>query len=144
MEPDDTLCFCFHIPRLKVVNYLKRERPRRASQISDCFGAGSACGWCIPYLVRLHDEIVGDAAIRSGDITPADYEALRKRYLRDLKDGVREKNRMEGLEARPAADPLGDFDDLDDSDDLDDAGAEADGTVAEEAPDDAGDGESGS
>lgn len=109
MESEDTICFCFHIPRLKVVNYLKRERPRRASQISECFGAGSACGWCIPYLMRLHEEIVGEAAIRSGDITPADYEALRKRYLRELKDGVRTKNRMQDeTEPATAADPLGD------------------------------------
>lgn len=103
MNLDENVCYCFRITRRKIVNYLKRERPRRASQISDCFGAGSACGWCIPYLVRMHEEIVGEEAVESGDISGEDYEQLRKKYLKDLKEGLREKNLMEGR--APTNDP---------------------------------------
>ncbi len=54
MEPDDQLCLCFHVSQRKVVNYLRRENPRVASLISECLGAGTGCGWCVPYLEKLH------------------------------------------------------------------------------------------
>ena len=93
---DDTLCFCFHISRRKIVNYVKRERPRRASLISQCFGAGSGCGWCIPFLIRLHEEIMGDQVIRSASIDPTEYEAMRKTYLQEVREGKRKRNSIQG------------------------------------------------
>ena len=53
MNPDDPVCLCFHVTRRKVVNFIRVEKPRRASQLSQCFGAGTGCGWCRPYLERL-------------------------------------------------------------------------------------------
>lgn len=53
MEPDDEICLCFHVSKRKVINFLRRERPVRASQLSECFGAGTGCGWCRPLLERL-------------------------------------------------------------------------------------------
>ncbi|MEM7164302.1 MAG: (2Fe-2S)-binding protein [Planctomycetota bacterium] len=95
MDPDATLCYCFHITRRKIVNYVKRERPPRASQISQCFGAGSACGWCIPFLVKLHAEIVGDEVIDQDTMTAQEYEQMRQDYLTDLKSGSRDKNQLD-------------------------------------------------
>ena len=83
MDSDDTLCYCFHITRRKIVNYIRRTRPTRASQISDCFGAGSGCGWCIPYLTQLHQEIMGEDIVEAEDVTPEEYESMRKAYLPD-------------------------------------------------------------
>lgn len=100
MEPDDTLCYCFHVSRRKIVNYVKRERPKRASMISDCFGAGTGCGWCIPYLVKLHREIVGDEIIEGDDISGEEYERLRLEYLEEVREGNREANAMEGKRPR--------------------------------------------
>lgn len=54
MEPDDQICLCFHVSQRKVVNYLRRENPPVASLISECLGAGTGCGWCVPYLRKLH------------------------------------------------------------------------------------------
>lgn len=55
MDPDDELCLCFHVTRRKVVNFLRVERPQKAAQLSDCFGAGTGCGWCRPYLKQLFE-----------------------------------------------------------------------------------------
>lgn len=51
---DDEVCLCFHVSQRKIRNYLKRESPRVASQISECLGAGTGCGWCRPFLKQLH------------------------------------------------------------------------------------------
>ncbi len=53
MNPDDFVCLCFHVTRRKVVNFIRVEKPKRPSQLSQCFGAGTGCGWCRPYLERL-------------------------------------------------------------------------------------------
>ncbi len=50
MELDDELCLCFHVTKRKVQNFLKVEKPARPSQMSECFGAGTGCGWCRPFL----------------------------------------------------------------------------------------------
>ncbi len=55
MQPDDELCLCFHVTRRKLENYLRTHRLRRASQLSECFGAGTGCGWCRPFLHRLFE-----------------------------------------------------------------------------------------
>lgn len=53
MGPEDELCLCFHVTRRKVENYLRVEKPRAPSQLADCYGAGTGCGWCRPLLGRL-------------------------------------------------------------------------------------------
>ena len=55
MDADDELCLCFHVTRRKVENYLRLERPQRVGQLADCFGAGTGCGWCRPFLKRLFE-----------------------------------------------------------------------------------------
>lgn len=54
MKPDDHVCLCFRVSQRKIVNYLRRENPPVASLISECLGAGTGCGWCVPYLRKLH------------------------------------------------------------------------------------------
>ena len=56
MELDDELCLCFHVTKRKVVNYIRLHQPKRVGQLSDCFGAGTGCGWCRTYLGRLFDQ----------------------------------------------------------------------------------------
>ncbi|HZZ29967.1 MAG TPA: (2Fe-2S)-binding protein [Pirellulales bacterium] len=85
MELDDELCLCFHVTKRKVLNFLHVEKPRRASQMSECFGAGTGCGWCRPYLRKLfeaaHQETSSTAAV---DNLPAaaDYAAGRTHYVK--------------------------------------------------------------
>lgn len=53
MELDDELCLCFHVSRRKIENFIRRTKPQRPSQLSECLGAGTGCGWCRPFLKRL-------------------------------------------------------------------------------------------
>ena len=60
MELDDELCLCFHVTRRKVINYLRIEKPKKAAQLSECFGAGTGCGWCRPFLEKLFERAQKD------------------------------------------------------------------------------------
>jgi bacterioferritin-associated ferredoxin len=55
MELDDELCLCFHVTKRKVINFLRVEQPQRESQLAECHGAGSGCGWCRPFLKKLFE-----------------------------------------------------------------------------------------
>jgi len=92
MDLDSQLCYCFHIKKRKVVNFVKQTKPRRASQISQCFGAGTGCGWCIPFLKQIHRQIVAGEIVESDDISSDDYANLRKQYLVGIRDGTVEQN----------------------------------------------------
>ena len=79
MHPDDHVCLCYRVSLRKLSNYLKRERPRVPSQLSDCLGAGTGCQWCVPFLKRLH------AQWEAGEepdlpLSPEDYAARRRSY----------------------------------------------------------------
>lgn len=56
MEPDDQVCLCFSVTLRKIRAYLARENPPVASLISECLGAGTGCGWCVPFLTHLHEQ----------------------------------------------------------------------------------------
>ena len=85
MQADDELCLCFHVTKRKVVNYLRIERPRSVSQLADCYGAGTGCGWCRPYLKKLFEASAQSAS--EGGATPdlpdaAHYAHGRTVYVR--------------------------------------------------------------
>src|SRR5262249_54878678 len=68
MDLDDELCLCFHVSKRKVLNFLAVEKPRRASQMSDCFGAGTGCGWGRPYLRKLFEAAQRKQATAEGGL----------------------------------------------------------------------------
>lgn len=82
---DDTICYCFHVPKRKIINFIRIHRPRRASQISECGGAGTGCGWCVPYLKRYFEEVRAGTIAESETITPEEYEQMRADYIRSGK-----------------------------------------------------------
>jgi NAD(P)H-nitrite reductase large subunit len=53
MNEDQIICLCFHVSRRKVIQFVRTQKPRTASQLSECYGAGTGCGWCRPFLERL-------------------------------------------------------------------------------------------
>jgi bacterioferritin-associated ferredoxin len=83
MQPDDELCLCFHVTKRKVVNFLRVEKPRRVAQLSECFGAGTGCGWCRPFLQKLFDEAVSGGQIQADLPSPNDYARQRSQYVRE-------------------------------------------------------------
>ena len=112
MEPDQELCLCFHVSLRKVQKFIRLEKPKVASQLSQCYGAGTGCGWCRPFLKRLLDEsqpVSDDRPVaqefgatdpadrqkppKSDDflektldqLDPTEYAGLREQYVRDGK-----------------------------------------------------------
>jgi bacterioferritin-associated ferredoxin len=82
MQLDDELCLCFHVTKRKVINYLRVERPQRESQLAECYGAGTGCGWCRPFLKKLFEASRGEN-IEAPDLPTSDeYAAARTGYVR--------------------------------------------------------------
>ncbi len=80
--PDQKVCLCFHVTRRKLINFLRIEKPRVASQLSECGGAGTGCGWCIPFLKQLHQQAAAGGAIDLDELAPEEYAKRRARYIR--------------------------------------------------------------
>ena len=98
MKLDDQICYCFHVSLRKLVNFARRECPRRPSQMSECLNAGTGCGWCIPILQKIHARVQAGAQWESGESVPDmpdsadEYSAARKQYLKsDAKNTFDEK-----------------------------------------------------
>lgn len=79
MGPDDDVCLCFHVPLGKVRAFVRREDPPVASLISECLGAGTGCGWCIPVLRQLHRQHAAGEAMEVR-VDPELYASGRRSY----------------------------------------------------------------
>ncbi|MFT5524717.1 MAG: bacterioferritin-associated ferredoxin [Pirellulaceae bacterium] len=82
MELDDELCLCFHITKRKIVNFIRIEKPKRAAQVSECYGAGTGCGWCRPFLRKLFEQQIGTV---EGNELPGseEYRQSRSKYVHE-------------------------------------------------------------
>jgi NAD(P)H-nitrite reductase large subunit len=85
MELDAKVCYCFHVTRRKLLNFLRIEKPRVASQLSQCGGAGTGCGWCIPFLKQLHEQAVAGGVTELETLSAEEYERRRAAYVRSGK-----------------------------------------------------------
>ncbi|WP_437204516.1 (2Fe-2S)-binding protein [Planctomicrobium sp. SH664] len=81
MELDDQVCYCFHVSQRKILNFLRVRKPQRASQISECGGAGTGCGWCVPYLKKFFKQSQQASVVGEETITAAEYERQRAAYI---------------------------------------------------------------
>lgn len=77
MDPDDKICYCYHVSMRKLVNYARRTRPSRPSQMSECLDAGTGCGWCIPFLIKIAEDPDGFSL---SVMSPEEYADRRKTY----------------------------------------------------------------
>lgn len=82
MDLDAKLCYCFHVSRRKLVNFVRRTQPKVPSQLSQCGGAGTGCGWCIPYLKQIFQDAKSGATGDLETLTPEEYERRRAAYIR--------------------------------------------------------------
>jgi bacterioferritin-associated ferredoxin len=78
MNLDDKVCYCFHVTRRKLENFVRREHPQVVSQLSQCGGAGTGCGWCIPFLKQIFNHNV----IELDQVSPSDYASKRATYVK--------------------------------------------------------------
>lgn len=81
MHPDDNVCLCFKVSLNKLAHFMEREAPRVPSQLSECLGAGTGCGWCIPFLERLHQQWA-EGESPSLPVSPERYASMRADYRR--------------------------------------------------------------
>ena len=83
MGPQDKICYCYNVPYSKLWNYAQRLDLQRPSQMSECFGAGTGCGWCLPILKQIfeasQDRKTDDVHI---DMTAEEYAQRRQTYIR--------------------------------------------------------------
>lgn len=82
MDLDAKVCLCFHVSRRKLVNYVRLNQPKVPSQLSQCGGAGTGCGWCIPFLKQIFQQSVEGGDTELEQLTPQEYEQRRARYVR--------------------------------------------------------------
>ncbi len=93
MNLDDNVCYCFHVSRRKLENWVRHNAPKVPSQLSMCGGAGTGCGWCIPFLKQIFRQgmpPVGCAGCAGAahpddaldELTPEEYAALRADYVK--------------------------------------------------------------
>jgi bacterioferritin-associated ferredoxin len=81
MNLDDPVCLCFRVSRRKLLNFVRREQPRVASQLSQCGGAGTGCGWCVPFLTQLFARTAGGVDLDA--LTAEEYARGRAGHIRD-------------------------------------------------------------
>lgn len=82
MQLDDQVCLCFHVTKRKLVNFIRVEKPKRAAQLSECFGAGTGCGWCRTYLAHLFEAACAGGETARDEPTPDEYARRRSAYVR--------------------------------------------------------------
>jgi bacterioferritin-associated ferredoxin len=95
MHPDDLVCLCHRVSLHKLRGFIERERPEVASRLSECLGAGTGCGWCVPFLTRLH-EMWAKGEIPDLAESPENYAARRIEYKRE-----RAARKAQSLENQP-------------------------------------------
>lgn len=100
MQPDDDICYCYHVSMRKLVNFARRVRPVQASRMTECLGAGTGCGWCIPFLTKIAND---PDRFGVDELTPEQYAESRKNYIK-----TQPRNSFEeGAEARRHAETKG-------------------------------------
>jgi bacterioferritin-associated ferredoxin len=85
MDLDDHVCLCFRVSRRKLRNFIRREQPKVASQLSQCGGAGTGCGWCVPFLKQIFRQGQGARTTELETLSPDEYARRRAGYVRSGK-----------------------------------------------------------
>lgn len=92
---EDELCVCFHVGRAKVIRWVRRERPRVVSQISECLSAGTGCGWCIPFLAKIHEDVLAGREPEP-QMSREEYLLRRDEYRRRVAAHEADRNTLPG------------------------------------------------
>jgi bacterioferritin-associated ferredoxin len=93
MNLDDKVCYCFHVSRRKLVNWVRLNSPQVPSQLSECGGAGTGCGWCIPFLKQIFHEWAKASSCQESptaletleSLTSEEYARRRAEYVKSGK-----------------------------------------------------------
>lgn len=83
--PDDRVCLCFRITRRKLEKHVRLYHPKVASQLSECGGAGTGCGWCIPFLRQIFETGTARGKVELDVISAEEYASRRAAYIAEGK-----------------------------------------------------------
>jgi len=83
-DPDREVCVCFHVPLGKLVKFHRLHGTRVASDFARCHGAGTGCGWCVPHLERLFEQLQRGAEPEL-EMTFEEYKRRRLEYHKTKK-----------------------------------------------------------
>ena len=78
MEDHDEICMCFHVTQKKLRKFIRLNKPVRESQLSECFGAGTGCGWCRPFLKQIFETALD--GVNPIEISAEEYSNQRAKY----------------------------------------------------------------
>ena len=79
MNLDDKICYCYDVSMRKLVNFARRVKPEPASRMTECLNAGTGCGWCIPFLIKIARD---PDAFLIEDLTEDQYAERRTTYIK--------------------------------------------------------------
>lgn len=85
MNLDEPICLCFRVSRRKLESFVRIHQPQVPSQLSQCGGAGTGCGWCVPFLKQIHRKSTRESA-ELESLSAEEYARRRGDYLRQGKD----------------------------------------------------------
>lgn len=100
MNQDDEVCLCFRVTLRKVRAFCRQNDPPVASLISECLGAGTGCGWCVPFLKHLHRQHQ-EGEEMDLKVSPEEYARTRLTYH------VSKKRDEDVVRKATGADPCG-------------------------------------
>jgi NAD(P)H-nitrite reductase large subunit len=94
----EEVCICFHVPLNKIVKHVRLNDPQYASQLSECYGAGTGCGWCIPFLERIFESVKTNPQLLPDlGLSQEEYCARRREYHKRINaDRMRDEKAGEG------------------------------------------------
>lgn len=78
-QDDRIVCMCFHVPLRKLEQFHRRRSMKVSSQFSDCHGAGTGCGWCVPFLEKIFEQLERGERPRM-EMAEAEYRWRRGEY----------------------------------------------------------------
>ena len=93
MQPDDRICYCYGVTLRKLVHFSRRTQPEQPSRMTECLGAGTGCGWCIPFLVKIAQD---PDAFALTELTPDEYAERRKSYIQSSPKNTFEQAESDG------------------------------------------------
>jgi bacterioferritin-associated ferredoxin len=76
---DREVCMCHHVRLRKLIAFHRLHAPRVASQLSQCYGAGTGCGWCVPFLQKIFEQLESGEVPRM-KMSAEEYRRRRSNY----------------------------------------------------------------
>jgi bacterioferritin-associated ferredoxin len=62
---DSDVCFCNHVTKRKLLNFIRQRKPTQVEDLAGCLGAGTTCGLCKTRLREIFQEYAKSDAKRA-------------------------------------------------------------------------------